>query len=372
MSVIIGASARVIARQSPAQLNTSYADAADIRERVIVSILTEDGATGWGEASPLPFFTGETVASVHLQLEQFYLPRLIGRSPFALTAIMRDLDALPENSSAKAAIDVALHDLQGKLLGRPVVDLLGGAVRDRVPVTMPIGIEPVAEAVRKAEAAVERGIGTLKLKIGRDTAADIERVGAIRDAVGPRVRIRVDANAGYPVAVAIRLLHQLAAFDLEYVEQPVAGWDRAGLAEVRRATGLPIMADESLHTLRDAVELINRGAADLFAIKLIKTGGLAPARSIAALAAAHRIDIVVISPFETQIGAAAGLALALAAPTGTRAHELRVFDSQPDSAVTEIRVERGEIIPSPDPGLGVTRIVELEPEAALAAPSGVR
>jgi L-alanine-DL-glutamate epimerase-like enolase superfamily enzyme len=369
VSVISRASAQVIARESPATLNTSYADAADIRERVIVSLVTDDGVIGWGEASPLPFFTGERVASVHLQLEQFFLPRLIGRSPFELTAIMQDLDELPENCSAKAAIDIALHDLQGRLLGCSVCDLLGGAVRTRVPVTMPIGIEPVAAAVGKAEAAVARGIGTLKLKIGRDTAADIERVGAIRAAVGPHVRIRVDANAGYPVAVAIRLLHKLAAFDLEYVEQPVAGWDRAGLAEVRRATGLPIMADESLHSLRDAVELINRAAADLFAIKLIKTSGLAQARSIAALAAAHRIDVVVISPFETQIGAAAGLALALAAPTGNRAHELRVFDSQPETAETEIRVERGEIIPSPEPGLGVTRIVEVEVAAAISVPS---
>jgi L-alanine-DL-glutamate epimerase-like enolase superfamily enzyme len=349
VSVIAGASARVIARQSPARLNTSYADAADIRERVIVAVTTEDGVTGWGEASPLPFFTGETVASVHLQLEQTYLPRLIGRSPFALTAIMRDLDTLPENSSAKAAIDIALHDLQGRLLGRPVVDLLGGAVRDRVPVTMPIGIEPVPEAVAKAEAAVGRGIGTLKLKIGRDTAADVERVRAIRAAVGPAVRLRVDANAGYTVPVAIRLLHQLAAFDLEYVEQPVAGWDRAGLAEVRRATGLPIMADESLHTIRDAVELIERGAADVFAIKLIKTGGLAQARVIAALAAAHRIDIVVVSPYETEVGIAAGLALALAAPTATRAQELGIFFEEPGG----VRIEDGYLYPSQAPGLGL-------------------
>lgn len=360
MTMIVDATAQVIARPSPARLNTSYADAADIRERVILSITTDDGNVGWGEASPLPFFTGETVASVHLQLTREFLPRLIGASPFSLTAIMRELDVLPANSSAKAAVDIALHDLQGRILGRPAVDLLGGAVRDRIAVTMPIGIDSVPEAVSKAEAAVARGIGTLKLKIGRDTAADLERVRAIRESVGPGVRIRVDANAGYPVAVAVRLLNRLAPYDLEYVEQPVAAWDRAGLAEVRRATGLPIMADESLHTLRDAVELIERGAADLFAIKLIKTGGLAPARAIAALAAAHRIDIVVISPFETQIGAAAGLALALAAPTATRAHELRVFDSQPELADTRIRAERGEIVPSHEPGLGVNSIAEID------------
>lgn len=372
MSTIVGATATVIARQAPAQLNTSYADAAEIRERVIVTLTTDDGCLGLGEASPLPFFTGETVASIQVQLERYYLPRLTGRSPFELTAIMRDLDALPENSSAKAAIDIALHDLQGRLLGRPVVDLLGGKVRERVLLTFPIGIEPVPDAVAKAEAAVERGIGTLKLKIGRDPAADVERVGAVRAAVGPEIKLRVDANAGYTVPAAVRLLGQLSRYDLEYVEQPVAGWDRAGLAEVRRATGLPVMADESLHTLRDAVELIGRGAADIFAIKLIKTGGLAQARHIAALAAAHRIEVVVVSPFETQIGAAAGLALALAIPNGERAHELRVFESQPETAVTDIWVERGEIVPSLAPGLGVTRLVELEPTAMAPATNGTR
>jgi o-succinylbenzoate synthase len=365
MTAIAQATARIIARRPPARLHTSYGDALDVRERVIVTLVAEDGTVGLGEASPLPFFTGETVESILVQLERHFLPLLIGRSPFELNAILLDLDRLPANTSAKAAIDVALHDLQGKLLGRPVVDLLGGPVRERVPLTFPIGIEPVPEAVAKAEAAVERGIGTLKLKIGRDPAADVERVGAIREAVGPRVKLRVDANAGYTVPVAVRLLDRLAALEPEYVEQPVAAWDRAGLAEVRRATGLPIMADESLHDLRDAVELIERGAADIFAIKLIKTGGLSQARAIAALAAAHRIDIVVISPFETQVGAAAGLALALAAPTAGRAHELRVFESQPEDADTEIRVERGQIIPSRAPGLGVAAIRELEPAGVV-------
>lgn len=363
MSPIQRAEAHVVARGTPARLDTAYGDALDTRERVVVTLAAEDGAVGWGEASPLPSFTGETVAAVQVQLREHFLPRLIGRSPFELHAILADLERLPANTSAKAAIDVALHDLQGKLLGRPVVDLLGGPVRDRVPLTFPIGIEPVAAAVAKAEAAVAKGIGTLKLKIGRDPAADRDRILAVRRAVGPGVRLRVDANAGYTVPAAIRLLGRLVDADLEYVEQPVAGWDRAGLAEIRRATGLAVAADESLHTLRDAVELIERGAADVFAIKLIKTGGLAQARSIAALAAAHRIEVVVISPFETQVGAAAGLALALSAPTGGRAHELRVFDSQPDDAVTAIRVAEGAVVPSRAPGLGVDRIRELDPAA---------
>ena len=346
---IVGAETRLETRTLARPVNTSYGDANPARPRVIVTLETESGLIGQGEAAPLPSFTGETVPGIQLQLETFFLPLVTGRSPFALTAILTDLDRLPGNTTAKAAIDMALHDLQGQLLGRPVVDLLGGAVRDRVAVANVIGIEPVPAAVAQAEAIVARGHRTIKLKIGRDPAADVERVGAIRSTVGPGVKLRVDANAGYTVPVAIRLLNQLARFDLEHAEQPVAGWDRAGLAEVRRATGLPIMADESLHTIRDAVALIERGAADVFAIKLIKTGGLAQARVIAALAAAHRIDIVVVSPYETEIGAAAGLALALVAPTATRAQELGIFFEEPG----ELRIKDGYLYPSQAPGLGV-------------------
>jgi L-Ala-D/L-Glu epimerase len=356
---IVAAHSRIIDRAPSSRLNTSYANAPELRQRVIVTLTDDSGMIGLGEASPLPFFTGETCASIDLQLRETFLPALIGRSPFDLHAIHAALDILPENTSAKAAIDIALHDLQGKLTGRPVVDLLGGRVRDAVPVTYPIGIRPTTEAVAEAISAVERGIGTLKLKIGRDPTSDVERVRAVREAVGGDVRIRIDANTGYTVPDAVRIIDRLTNVDLEYVEQPVARWDLRGLAAVRRSTNVPIMADESLHTIRDAVEMIALEAVDIFAIKLIKTGGLTQARAISAIAAAHNIDLVVISPFETQIGAAAGLALALAAPTGHRAHELRVFDSQADLATTDIRCERGIIYPSEAPGLGVESIREL-------------
>jgi L-Ala-D/L-Glu epimerase len=357
---IIAAESRIIEREAPSTLNTSYADAPAIRERVIVTLQDDSGHTGYGEASPLPFFTGETAGSIDFQLREQFLPRVVGHSPFDLNAIHARLAFLPENTSAKAAIDIALHDLQGKIAGRPVVDLLGGAVRDHVTVTFPIGITTIEDAVSQAEAAAVRGIGTLKMKIGRDPDADVERVSAVRAAVGPSVKIRIDANSGYTAPTATRIIDRLLHADLEYVEQPVAPWDFAGMAAVRRSTGVPIMADESLHTLRDAQRLIAMEAVDVFAIKLIKTSGLHQARAIVALAAAHRVDLVVISPFETQIGASAGLALALSAPTGHRAHELRVFDSQPDLAVTDTYCKAGRIYPSRAPGLGVESIRELQ------------
>ena len=358
MSTIVGASAQLIDRVSSSRLNTSYGASAASRPHVMVRLTDAEGRQGYGEAAPLPAFTGETAESILVQLRLQFLPSLIGQSPFDLGAIHQQLNRLPGNSSAKAAIDIALYDLMGKQAGLTVTQLLGGAVRPDVPVTFPLGIDTIEETVSKAVTQTERGIRTLKMKIGGDPDADVARVKAVRDAVGPDVAIRIDANQGYDVPSACRIVSRLGDVGIEYVEQPVAEWDLAGLAAVRRSTGIRVMVDESLHTLRDAQRLIELEAADIFAIKLIKTSGLTQARHICALAVAHRIDVVVISPFETQIGGAASLALALSVPTGTRAHELRVFDSQAEMAETDIRCEQGRISPSDAPGLGVTSIVE--------------
>lgn len=357
---IADASAAIITRPASSVLTTSYGEAATSRPHVMVRLTTEDGRVGYGEASPLPAFTGETAESILVLLRSRFLPPLIGQAVYDTGLIHQELDRLPHNTAAKCAIDLALYDLLGKSVGLPVSALLGGAMRPDVAVTFPIGIGAIDETVEQAVSAIERGIRTLKMKIGGDPTADIARVKAVRSAVGDDVAIRIDANQGYDVPTAVRIISRLAEVGIEYVEQPVAEWDIQGLAAVRRLTGVKVMADESLHTLRDAARLIEAGAADIFAIKLIKTSGLTQSRAIVALAAAHRIEVVVISPFETQIGAAAGLALALAAPTGTRAHELRVFESQPALARSEILCRRGRVTPSAAPGLGVEWIAEFD------------
>ncbi len=355
---IVDARTQLIQRPATSLLKTSYGAPPPTRPHVMVRLEDDYGRVGYGEASPLPAFTGETAESILIQLRGQFLPSVLGKSAFDTGPIHQELNRLPHNSSAKCAIDLALYDLMGKTVNLPVVALLGGAVRPDVPVTFPLGIASIEETVGQAEVAIERGIRTLKMKIGGDPEADVARVTAVRSAFGSDVAIRIDANQGYDVPTAARIVSRLAEVGIEYVEQPVADWDFEGLAAVRRLTGVKVMADESLHTLRDAERLIALGAADIFAIKLIKTSGLTQARAIVALATAHRVEIVVISPFESQVGAAAGLALALAAPTATRAQELRVFESQPEMAETAIRCERGRIIPSDAPGLGVASLAE--------------
>ncbi len=354
------ATATIVWRPSSSRLVTSYGAPPARRPHVMVRLTDEGGRIGYGEASPLPAFTGETADSILIQLRTRLLHQVTGRSASEVNAIHEAMNMLPGNSGAKAAVDMALHDLFGKQVGVPTAHLLGGTLRESIPITMPLGVDEIAITVGAAEAAVGRGIRTLKLKVGPEPDLDIGRVRAVREAVGPDVSIRIDANQGYDVPTAIRVISRLAEVGIEYVEQPVAAWDVRGMAEVRRQTGVPIGADESLHTLQDAVRLIEAGAVDHFMIKLIKTSGLAPARAISDLAAAYRIGIVVVSPFETQIGSAAGLHLALSAPTATLAHEIRVFDSQPELATTRIRFSEGRLWPSPDPGMGVDSIVEFE------------
>ncbi|MDR7417893.1 MAG: enolase C-terminal domain-like protein [Armatimonadota bacterium] len=356
--------ATLIERPTSNRLTTSYGDAPAVRPHVIVEIGTADGLRGLGEASPLPEFTGETAESVLFVLNQTYLAPLEGRDPAQVATIMADLDrALPGNTSAKAAIDMALHDLAGRLLGVPVSTLLGGARRASIRLARAVSIGSTADTVASAERHVAAGIRTIKMKVGQDPRMDVERVRAVRAAVGPDVRIRIDANQGFDPPTAIAVLRQLEDCDLEYVEQPVPRWNHAGMAHVRRATGVRVLADEAVHSPQDALNLIRAEAADLFAIKFVKTGGLARARQIAAIGEAAGMDCVVISPFETQVGAAAGLHMALALPYGRHAHELTVFATQPEMARTGIRLQGDTLVPSEGPGLGVESIVEIEPVA---------
>ncbi len=353
--------ASIVERPTSNRLTTSYGEAPEVRPHVIVEIGTAEGLVGLGEASPLPEFTGETARSILGVLEETYLDALAGRDATQIASVMADLEHLrPGNPSAKAAIDLALHDLAGKILGVPTVTLLGGARRGSVRLARAVGIGPIPEIVALAERHVAAGFQTLKMKVGVDPKQDVERVRAARAAVGPDVRIRVDANQGYDAATTIRVIRRLDDCALDYIEQPVARWDLAGMAQIRRATGMRILADEAVHTPQDAIALIRAEAADLFALKFIKTGGLIRARQIAGIGEAVGIDCVVISTFETQIGAAAGLHLALNLPIGRHAHELTVFATQPEMARTGIRLEGDVLLPAPAPGHGVESIVEME------------
>lgn len=301
---------------------TRYGGGTAVRPHAYVRLLDDAGRAGDGEASPLPHFTGETVPAVVATLDAL-LPLIIGCGTLALGDLAERLARHPHSYAAKCAIDMAAHDLAAKSLGISLSSLLGGTDGVTVASTGLIGIAPDAEAAALANDYLAEGIGTLKMKVGRDPAADIRRVVAVRAAVGSDVAIRLDANAGLPLADIAAILRGLEQHDvaIELFEQPVRPDDVRGLRAVREM-GVRVLVDESIHSPLDAIRVLEAGACDLIAIKLIKCGGLRAAATIARIAAEYGVGCVLISPYETAIGMATTTHAAAALGTRVHAHDL--------------------------------------------------
>jgi L-alanine-DL-glutamate epimerase-like enolase superfamily enzyme len=329
-------------------------------EGVIVRIVDDAGHEGWGEAAPRPTLLGETVQSVLGALERL-APLLVGQDPRCLGALISRMDrALLKNTSAKAALDVALHDLLGRAWGVPLRLLLGGD-RDRFPTDFTIGLDEPEVMAREAKERVTQGFKILKLKLGEDPLRDVERVRGVREAVGSRVKIRIDANQGWTPPEAVRALNAIAAYDVELVEQPVAAHDLEGLAWVRRSQPIPVMADESIHLPEDAMRVVRLEAADYINIKLMKSGGFWKARQIAAIAEAAGLGCQVGGMVESDLGQAAAVHLAC----GLRV--VRFGDLDMGFGLRQKLIvgggarfdpEKGEMIAPESPGLGVEALDE--------------
>jgi L-alanine-DL-glutamate epimerase-like enolase superfamily enzyme len=266
---------------------------------------------GVGEATPDIGFFGETLEEVKSAIDRYFGPRLVGMDPFDREQILAQLD-FRGNSCARSAVDLAVHDLMGKALGVPVFDLLGGCCRDTVLVALEIPGGPAREMAQACAEYVGQGVRAFKPKIGGYPDRDIERLRAIRDAVGKDVTIRADANQGYTPKEAIRLCRLAEKHDvgLELLEQPVAYWDLAGMAEVRSAVDVLIEADESAFTIHDVMNIIRHGAADVINIKVEKVGGLYNAKKVAAMAEAAGLQCVVGTAFGLGVTIASKLHLA--------------------------------------------------------------
>jgi L-Ala-D/L-Glu epimerase / N-acetyl-D-glutamate racemase len=288
-------------------------------ETLVVEVVDADGRVGFGEAPQVWKVTGASLAGSEACVSEVLGPLLTGRDPDDLEARCREVRrAVEGNEAAKGAVDVALHDLAARRLGVPLVRLLGGtALRVPTDVTLSVG-----EGEALAAAAKERvgeGFGVLKVKVGGDAPGDVGRVRAVREAVGPGVRIRLDANQGWTPREAVRVIRGLedADLDIELVEQPVPRWDIDGLAWVSDRVDVPILADEAVFGVRDLVDVIRRRAADMVNVKLAKCGGLGPARTLLGLAEAHSMGTIVGSMMEGPIGV--GAAASLVAAHGTSA-----------------------------------------------------
>ncbi|MDB5622026.1 MAG: L-Ala-D/L-Glu epimerase, partial [Devosia sp.] len=305
-------------------LATSYGANVTQREHVFVSITNEDGTTGYGEGSPLPHFSGERAREMRVVIEEVLGPVLVGLDPFDTEQAQQALDhGFPHHSASKAALISALFDLQGKLAGLPVHALLAGKLKDSVQVGGAVGITDDAAVLARVDELWQRGIRTVKFKIGADVNRDIAVIRLLRERLPPELEIRADANAGFSFSQAQRFIGAVGDCRLQYLEQPLAPHDWKGLRRLR-GEGTPIAVDESLFGLHDAFGLLAEDAADVFIIKLIKVGGLHQARKIVGLAEAAGISCVVVSPYETSLGVAANLHLAAGSTAFSLAAELGV------------------------------------------------
>ncbi|MCY4551781.1 MAG: hypothetical protein OXC28_25885 [Defluviicoccus sp.] len=287
---------------------------------ILVRMTGGNGLVGWGEAPALKDwggdygrYFGESPATARLVIETYLAPAVVGLDAAQPAPMHAAMDAAVKGYPyAKGAVEMAAYDLAGRSFGVPVHRLLGGKLRDSVPITHSIGLLAIDEAVEECRVVVAEGIKTIKIKVGVDPERDVEIVRRIREAVGPATRLCVDANCGYATPYeAVRIIRRMEPAGLIYAEQPVEGID--GLAEVRRAIGVPLMADESAWNARDVLEIAERRAADIVSIYTTKPGGLFRAMQVAAVARAAGLISNVNGSVETGGGNLANLQLAAAA-----------------------------------------------------------
>ncbi|MFI1015353.1 mandelate racemase/muconate lactonizing enzyme family protein [Streptomyces sp. NPDC020965] len=290
---------------------------------LVVEVRATDGTSGFGEASPMTAYTGETLAGLETALTDHVAPALIGRDPRDLAGAHLAMDtAIRGQHLAKAALDIALHDLAARAAGWPVCLLLGGLVRPSVPTAWVVGLGTLEEMAAEASEYAARGFTHVKLKGGADPERDVRLTRLVRQSVPGTVELSLDANEGYDPGTAARTVARLADAGLDLVEQPLPRWDLAGMAALRAGGGVRVMADESMQSAHDAMEIVRRGAADVLNIKILKVGGLYRARQIAALAESAGLAVKLGTMPELGVATLAAAHLAAALPHATVAADL--------------------------------------------------
>lgn len=291
-----------------------------VADTIVVKMTCDNGIIGWGEAPPTHVITGDTLASIAYTINQVLKPKLIGRDCRERERILEEMNMqIVGNTSAKAALDMALYDCVAQHANTNLSQLLGG-YKKTIETDYTVSVNHAAEMADDAEGYVKDGFSILKVKVGKDRIeTDIERIQAIRERVGPDVIIRLDANQGWNPKEAVRALEKMEAMnlDIEFLEQPVPKHDLKGLKYVTDNTQIPIMADESVFSVQDTRNVLEMGAADLINIKLMKAGGIHEALKITNLAAAYGVNCMVGSMIETKIGITAAAHFAASQPNVT-------------------------------------------------------
>lgn len=281
---------------------------------IVVKIISDTGEIGYGEAAPTLVITGETKESIKSAVLNYIKPSIIEMEIDRLENIMEKLNCcILKNTSAKAAVDMAIYDLYAKKLNSPLYKILGG-YRNEITTDINISVNEIDQMVKDSIKAVNEGFNILKIKVGKDGKKDIEKIAEIRKAVGDKVILRVDANQGWTRKEAVKIISSFEDknFNIELIEQPVKYWDLEGMKYVTQNTHTKILADESIFSGQDAVKIIQERAADLINIKLMKTGGIYNALKICDIAEVYGVECMIGCMLESKISVSAAANLGAA------------------------------------------------------------
>lgn len=327
-------------------------------EDVIVEIHTDDGRIGYGEAPPTGAITGDTTLAIIGAIQDHIAKSIIDMDVDDFEDVMQKVQkSIVGNTSAKAAVDMALWDLYGQKYGIPVYKLMGGA-RKNIVTDITISVNDPETMVRDSLIALERGYDCLKMKVGINPEMDVARLKAVRQAVGNDVTIRIDANQAWNAKQAVKILNamQEQGLQIELVEQPVPAHDLEGMKYVTERSYVPVLADESLYSPADAATILRMGAADLLNIKLMKCGGLYNALKICSMAEVYGVECMIGCMLEAKISVNAAVHLACAKKVITKVDLDGPVLCSEDPILGGSIFNEKDITVSDAPGLGILGI----------------
>ena len=327
----------------------------DHAHNVVVRIRTREGLTGFGECSPYMPINGESQDTCFI-VGQYFAKALKGKNALDIAGNIALMDnIIYGNTSIKSAFDMALYDLAAQQAGLPLYQYLGGNKNKTIVTDYTVSIGDPDKMAADARKIQLQGYPAIKVKLGKEGKQDVERIRAIRTAVGPDIPIRIDANQGWKVKEAIETLHALAEFDIQHCEEPIARWKYLKLPKVKKKSPIPIMADECCGDDHDAERLIELDACDYFNIKLGKSGGIFKALKIVELAEAAGIHLQVGAMLESRLAMTAFAHFALCSPLIEHYDFDTALMFREDPVSGGIRYEANGVVTVPDlPGLGAS------------------
>lgn len=327
-------------------------------QNLLIRIHTNEGITGTGECSAFPMIVGETQATCFEMAKEF-AAIWKQKDPLDIDSRMQELDLFTaRNYTAKSAFDLALHDIASQHAGLPLYAFLGGT-RKSIVSDLTIGIDTPESMAKQAISFVENGVSTIKVKLGKKPSDDIERIKAIRNAIGYNTNIRIDANQGWAYDDATTALTALGAYQLEFCEQPMRTFNDELLPALCKISPIKLMADESVYTHHDAERIIRNKACHYINIKFAKSGGIAEATRINEVAEKNNIACMMGGMLESRLALTAKVHFAMS-KKNIVFYDLDtcLLGHKVDPVIRGVQYKGMELILSDEPGIGA----DLDPE----------